>query len=74
MAFPGEFVNFGKIEFNNCSVFLYASSHNRRAIANIPCGKVVNAWWQGANVAVEMDSGWVYIYSDFGNCSSRYKK
>ena len=74
MAFPSEFVRFGKIEFTNCSVFLYSSTHNRRALSNVPCGKVVNAWWQGSSVAVEMEGGWVYMYTDFGSYSSRYKK
>lgn len=64
MAFPQKFLDFGKITFTNCSVTLYASNCDTRNISNIPCGKVVNAYWQGNHVVVEMESGWVYNYDD----------
>ncbi|MBQ1968209.1 MAG: hypothetical protein II371_01275 [Flavobacteriales bacterium] len=73
MAFPSEFVRFGKIEFSSCYVFLYSSAHNRRALSNVPPG-IVNAWWQGSSVAVETSGGWVYMYTDFGSYSSKYMK
>ena len=66
MAFPQEFIKFGKVTFTNCSVTLFSSSHNTR--------KIVNAYWQGTNIVVELSDGWVYVYSDFGSYSSRYKK
>jgi hypothetical protein len=74
MAFPQEFIKFGKVTFTNCSVTLFSSSHNTRSIANVPAGKIVNAYWQGTNIVVELSDGWVYVYSDFGSYSSRYKK
>ena len=73
MAFPSDFVKFGKIEFTSCYVYLYRTPHDRRALANVP-PSIVNAWWQGSNVAVETSGGWVYMYSDFGSYSSKYQK
>ncbi|MBR5849887.1 MAG: hypothetical protein IKZ12_02340 [Alistipes sp.] len=72
MAFPSDYVNFGKIEFTSCSVFVYRTPHDRRALT-VPNG-IVNAWWQGSNVAVETSGGWVYMFTDFGSYSSKYKK
>lgn len=74
MAFPQKYIDFGKITFTNCSVTLYASNCDTRNLGNIPCGKVVNAYWQGNHVAVEMDTGYVFNYDSFGSSYSRYKK
>lgn len=74
MAFPQKFIDFSKITFTNCSVTLYASNFDTRSICNVPCGKVINAYWQGNHVVIEMASGWVYNYDDFGHISGRYMK
>lgn len=73
MAFPAEFVNFGKIDFSNCYVYLYSSPHNRKPLPNVPAN-IVNAWWQGSNVAVETSTGWVYMYNGFTSYASKYQK
>lgn len=53
MAFPQKYIDFGKITFTNCSVTLYASNFDTRSLANVPCGKIINAYWQGNHVVVE---------------------
>lgn len=69
MAFPQKYIDFGKITFTNCSVTLYASNFDTRSLANVPCGKIINAYWQGNHVVVEREDGWVFNYDDFGNIS-----
>lgn len=74
MAFPQKYIDYGRITFTNCTVSVYCGSCHSYGLINLPGGKIINAYWQGNHVVVEMESGWVYIYDDFGHISGRYMK
>lgn len=72
--FPQEYINRGQLTFTPTSVSLYSDMHHCKNLNNVPCGRVVNAYWQGSNVHVVLDSGWHYVYNDFSGYSSRWKE
>ena len=75
MAWEKKYLDFGRVEYSNCAVNVYSSNFDRVNLPNIPSG-IKNAYWQGSNVIVEMDDGWVYVFADgpYKNYTSRYKK
>ena len=52
--FPQEYINRGQCTFTNCSVSLWSDSHHCKDLCNLPCGHVVNAYWQ----VVQYMSSW----------------
>lgn len=73
MAFEDKYISFGKISFTTCSVSVWSDLFHNRNIQNIP-QRVVNAYWQGNHIIVETDEGWSYVYHNFCDYSSRWKK
>ena len=71
--FPPEYINRGHCTFTNCSVSLWSDTHHSKNLNNLPCGHVVNAYWQGNSVHVIMETGWHYVYNDFNGYSSQWK-
>ena len=67
--FPQEYINFGKIVNSGSCVSVYKSLYDCKYLPNLPGGRVVNAYWQGTHIVVQMDSGKSYVYEDFGNWS-----
>lgn len=67
-------IEFGKVTFSDCSVFLWESMHSRIMLSNPPSGKIVNAYWRGTTLVVEREDGWVYNYTSNGPYSSLYHK
>lgn len=75
MAWEKKYLDYGRVEYSNCAVNVYSSNFDRVNLPNIPSG-IKNAFWQGSNVIVEMQDGWVYVFADgpYKNYTSRYKK
>ena len=71
--FPQEYINRGQCTFTNCSVSLWSDTHHCKNLCNLPCGHVVNAYWQGSSVHVIMETGWHFVYNDFNGYSSQWK-
>ena len=71
--FPQEYINRGQCTFTNCSVSLWSDTHHCKDLCNLPCGHVVNAYWQGSSVHVIMETGWHFVYNDFNGYSSQWK-
>lgn len=71
--FPLEYINRGQCTWTCCSVSLWSDMFHCKNLCNLPCGKIVRAWWQGNAVHVEMDTGWHFVYEDFGTYASRWK-
>lgn len=72
MAFPAEFINYGRLEFSSGTVKVYSSQYNSRYLPNVPNG-IINAYWQGNHVVVETNTT-VYIYDDIANYSNYWRK
>ena len=75
MAWDKKYLDFGRVDFTNNSVSVYCSLWDRVNLPNIPSG-IKNAYWQGSNVIVEMQDGWVYVFADgpYKNYTTRYKR
>ena len=76
MAWERKFIECGAIEFTNSSVRVYSRWPNDNVnLPNVPSG-VVNAYWQGTNVMVELSDGWTYVYADgpYKDYTSRFRR
>lgn len=69
--FSRSTIDYGRIQFNNCTVYVYESYCNRRGLT-LPCGQVLDARWVGQTVQVKMSNGWTYVYDGFGSYSTCY--
>lgn len=70
--FPKEYIDCGRIEFTSTAVHVYKNYYDNRNLTNLPGGKIVRAFWQGVNIAVQMETGKTYIYNDFNGWSMYY--
>ncbi len=70
--FDDKTVNFGRVEFTNCTVHVYSTYHDRRGL-QIPGGRVVDARWVGRTVQVKMHTGWTYVFDGFGSYTESWK-
>ena len=72
MAFPAEYINYGRVEFSSGTVKVYSDMYTSRFLPNVPYG-VINAYWQGNHVVVETNTT-VYIYEDIANYTRYWRK
>ena len=42
--FDSKTINFGRVEYTDCTVYVYSSAHERGGLC-LPCGKVLDARW-----------------------------
>lgn len=61
--FDSKTINFGRVEYTDCTVYVYSSAHERGGLC-LPCGTVQDARWVGATVQVMMSNGWTTFTKD----------
>ena len=69
--FTRDTINYGRLSWDNSTVFVYENYNNRRGLL-LPCGKVLDARWVGQTVQVQMSNGWTYVYDGFGAYRTSY--
>lgn len=74
-AFTQKEIEYGRCEVESgCTVQIYESRYQRRALPNPPCGKIKDAYWQNGSVHVLMADGRHYVYNEFGNYSTYWNE